>query len=476
MRTRDLWAKAAWPIAAGLIAGPIAGIAVAEPLPADPDQQHNAAPARPGDGSHGAAERVIEGLKDGALQDLLHEVLALNPDLRQVEHMVASREVTARIAGTLSDPMLSATVFPAGPQTRTGEQVFAIEARQDLPWKGSLAIERGAAAARARSADATRETLALALITEARQLVLDVARADARARVLKELRTHLEHHEEIARSQYATGVGGSQQVIKLQAEISMVGTDLLTVETARTSALSQLNALRDRPASTPVEVPLLVASGAAGKERDEEAALANASLSCRPDLLALEAVSEVAAAEVEAERLRQKPGFFVGLGYTIVDRRDDPAGLANPPLDDGDDVIALRGGMTLPLYSQVRAGRVEAAEAERRATVAAEDSAERQARSEVEELAALLPLQSERLRQIRDLVTVQAQEAMRSAQAGYVAGTMSALDLLHAAHRLFDARLEAVDAEIDLRRTEARLEGALGVPLHEIETAKECGS
>ena len=141
-----------------------------------------------------------------------------------------------------------------------------------------------------------------------------------------------------------------------------------------------------------------------------------------------------------------------------------------------DDIIALRAGVRLPFYGQARRGRVDAVDHLRRAAIASEADSQRQARSQVEELADLLPLQRQRLEIVRDLVSVQAEEAMEAARAGYISGRMTALDLLHAAHRLFDARLDAVDAQYVWLVSRARLEGALGVPLTAMETAQECQS
>ena len=71
-----------------------------------------------------------------------------------------------------------------------------------------------------------------------------------------------------------------------------------------------------------------------------------------------------------------------------------------------------------------------------------------------------------RLRLGEDLLIIQAEEALESAQAGYVAGTLNALDLLDASHVLFDARTAVARSRTDYLLGMVELEGAVGAPLY----------
>ena len=62
---------------------------------------------------------------------------------------------------------------------------------------------------------------------------------------------------------------------------------------------------------------------------------------------------------------------------------------------------------------------------------------------------------------------MQAEEALDSARAGYVAGTLNALDLLDAEHVLFDARSAVARAAADYAIYLARLEGVVAAPLED---------
>jgi outer membrane protein TolC len=76
-----------------------------------------------------------------------------------------------------------------------------------------------------------------------------------------------------------------------------------------------------------------------------------------------------------------------------------------------------------------------------------------------------VPLSWRRLRLVEDLLIVQAEEALDSAQASYVAGTLNALDLYDAEHVLYEAKTALARATADYLIGIARLEGAIAGPL-----------
>ena len=76
-----------------------------------------------------------------------------------------------------------------------------------------------------------------------------------------------------------------------------------------------------------------------------------------------------------------------------------------------------------------------------------------------------LPLAWRRLRLLEDLLVVQAEEALESAEAGYIAGSLNTLDLFDAEHVLFEAQTATDRARADYLIGLAELEGAVGRPL-----------
>jgi outer membrane protein TolC len=250
--------------------------------------------------------------------------------------------------------------------------------------------------------------------------------------------------------------------VKLQAEITRVERQLLDIEARRVALISQLNSLRDRPAS--FAWPEVLVSPVEEIQLDLDGSL-EAALHLRPELAAADARISRAGTLIQLAEKGYRPDFKVGLAYTMVERRDDPAGRLSPPAGNGDDILGIQGGITLPIWrKKLTAGVEEAVELEiaageaRRAIVA-------EIRGAVGDLIQRVPLSWRQLRLVEDLLVVQAEEALESAQAGYIAGTLNALDLLDAEHVLFEARTAVARARVDYLVGIAKLEGAIGSPL-----------
>ena len=333
---------------------------------------------------------------------------------------------------------------------------------QGLPWFGKLDLKEQAALFSVAALEAEVESKKLKLVTEARRLYYEVSFLDSYEVITDEFRAHLLRHEEIARGRYSTGIGSGQGVVKLQAEITRVERRLLDIEARRVGLVAQLNSLRDRPAS--FAGPEVLVRQVEEMQVDLDASL-EAALHFRPELSVADARISRAETLIQLAEKGYRPDFKVGLAYTMVESRDDPAGRLSPPAGNGDDILGIQGGITLPIWrKKLAAGVEEAVELEiaageaRRAIVA-------EIRGAVGDLIQRVPLSWRQLRLVEDLLVVQAEEALESAQSGYIAGTLNALDLLDAEHVLFEARTAVARARADYLVGIAKLEGAIGAPL-----------
>jgi outer membrane protein TolC len=408
-------------------------------------------------------ERVLTAFDDPATADLVAEVLERNPGIARARARAAAAAQRAPQLRSLPDPVASIGAFLAPPETRTGPQRLALALTQELPGWGKLVLKEQATLHSAAALEGDVEAERLRLITEVRRTVLELAFLDQHEEISTSFRSHLLQHEEIARGRYATGSGLGQDVLKLQAAITRVDSRLLEVEAQRAALTARINALRDQPSSLPLPSIELEGIGGLNPDFDE---LVGIALRTRPEMAAAEA--RIARAEV-LRSLADKgrlPGFKVGFTYTLVDERDDAPGRLLPPEGNGDDVFGLQAGFSVPLRRRsIRAGVDEAS-----ALVLAEQEAKRGViagiRAKVGDLVRQLPLEWQRLRLAEDLLIIQAEEALESAQAGYIAGALNALDLLDATHILFDAQIAAARSRADYLIGMIELEGAVGAPLY----------
>lgn len=415
-------------------------------------------------GRCGPADAVAAGTGDPRLEALLLEVLESEPGIAAARARLRAALARPGRVGALPDPVLGATAFLSPPETRVGAQQLALSYSQRIPGFGRLALAEETAEEQAEAAEARLEEARLAAITEARRWYYELAFHDEHESVLRRELDLLRHFEEVARTRYAAGVGLQAAPLKLQAEITRMEVELLRVEQSRRSAIAALNALRGSSPSSPV------GGAALPGELPEPPAperLVETALSQRPSLAAAAAEIQAAGTRLETARRAGKPSFTVGVGYTLVDRRDDPAGRAQPPRGNGDDIVSVTTAVNLPVRRRSIAAGVEEAAAmqeavrqERRTLIAALSR-------DAVDLGDRVRLLGRQLGLFERVLSVQADEALQSVQAAYATGTAGALDLLDAARVLYDVELATARTRADRAIALARLEGLLGAPLRE---------
>ncbi|MDH3744052.1 MAG: TolC family protein [Acidobacteriota bacterium] len=412
------------------------------------------------------AARIVENLDAQALREILEEVLSRNPGLAAAEARARAAGLRAPQARALPDPVVNLAAFAASPETRTGPQRLSVGFSQQLPGLGKLALREQVALHGAAVVRSEVEAQRLKLITEARHLYYEIGLQVRLREISERSRAHLVHHEEVSRSRYSSGGGSAQDVVKLQAEITRVDVDLLDIEARWVSLTARLNLLRNQTKGDPLQAersptPDFVLNAQA---------LRKIALRLRPELTAADA--RIARARV-LTRLAEKgrrPNFKIGLSYTFVDPRDDAPGRLLPPEGNGDDIIEFQGGITLPVWRKSLTAGVEEAIEHQNATEEAKRHLVNEIEAAVGDLTQGASLARRQIRLVEDLLIVQAEEALDSARAGYIVGTLNALDLLHAVHMVFEAHTAMARAEFDYLVALAQLEAAVGGSLSTITT------
>jgi outer membrane protein TolC len=167
-----------------------AGAAAAEAPPPSP-------PPAP-EGAGDPAERLVRSLP-AALAELAAEVLDRNPDLARLRAAAAAAELRAPQVRSLPDPMASLTAFLLTPETRVGPQRASLAISQRLPWFGELGLREREALYRAAAAHAEMAAKRLALVTETRRLIWELAFLDAQERAVEADRETVAHGRAWAR-------------------------------------------------------------------------------------------------------------------------------------------------------------------------------------------------------------------------------------------------------------------------------------
>ena len=162
------------------------------------------------------------------------------------------------------------------------------------------------------AASARVDTTVLDALTQGRRLYYQLyLNAEAR-RVNREQRQIVDALVEIANGRLGAGVGSHHDALKMQTEASMLDDNLVMLRTDRIEMAAMVNALLDRPASTPLGEPVALWSPAIGASRDR---LVSAALEHRPELREMAAMSAAEHAMAEVARREYYPDVMVGGFY-----------------------------------------------------------------------------------------------------------------------------------------------------------------
>ena len=87
------------------------------------------------------ADRILQSIADTELRLLAADALARNPGVARAEALARAAEVRAPRLRGLPDPVLGATAWLQGAETRTGPQLLTLSWVQALPWLSKLDLQ-----------------------------------------------------------------------------------------------------------------------------------------------------------------------------------------------------------------------------------------------------------------------------------------------------------------------------------------------
>ena len=413
------------------------------------------------DTAENAVQELIRSVHTAAEQALLQEIYIDNPEIAAARARVRQFAERAPQARSLPDPTLSVAAFLLPPETRAGPQRLSATIGQHLPRRGKLSLREDIEFARTEEARCLSEKMALAKISQARRLLARLAFIDASMEIVREDLDVLEEFEQLARTRYATGRGAAQSPVKLQAEITINQALLLKLDSERAALVARLNSLRNRPGSKelpPLTLPTPLPAFPTVRE------LRLLIVNRHPAVGAASQVLRAAETKVALARKDYRPDFTVGLTYTFVDRRQDPAGRVSPLHDDGDDVLGIAATINLPIHKRrLDAGVREAAERRTAAAKTLESTILSLERTLQDRLAQHVPLYDQ-WNLLRRVLLPQAEESLASARFAYETGRSSILDLLDAERVLLEVRLGAKRAAMQVQLLVIDVEDVIAGP------------
>jgi outer membrane protein TolC len=260
----------------------------------------------------------------------------------------------------------------------------------------------------------------------------------------------LKQLEAITRTKYATGAADQQDVIKAQAEITMMQQRAIDARSRVTSMKARMNTLMGRRADADLG-EVIVHPPPMWPQPNLSNWLARAEAD-NPDL----GKARVMAARSRLEERLMRRGFYPDLKLKAEVTRDRGA----------DETFVMLGiGVELPL--QIAATRAGVREANRMALAA---EAEREAMRQeteymIQDIASCCASAWQNLELLKVQLAPQAEARYKASEDAYAAGKSDFLDLLESQRFRLNVRVMVVMTEAEVATQLARLERLLGGPV-----------
>jgi cobalt-zinc-cadmium efflux system outer membrane protein len=418
---------------------------------------------RPQDSSPQTQPKYSPG--DPQLQGYIAEALDRNPAVLQ---SFASYEAAVQRlpqVSSLPDPMVNLTQYLRSPETRVGPQTTMLTISQNLPWFGKLSDKEKVAAKDAAGTRFLYEAQKSEVVKQVRLAYYSLGFIDQALDITQEDVSVLERYETLARARYEQGIGLQQAVVKLQAEITKDKSHLEELRSQRVDLEASLNLLRDYPSTSPIEKVRLGARPKVGINLDH---LYEMGKTHRPEVQAALLQIERNEKRIQLAHKNYWPDFTIGAGVTNVMDRSDPAGILNPPEQNGKNIYSFTVGVNIPL----RRRKYDAALMEATQDEIASREGYRNVVNSLESSIRAIGFRIETLdRQINlfeNTLLPQAEQAMNSTEAAYSTGTLGVLELLDSERVLLDVRFGLAKLDSDYMKSLAEMERAIGAPIEEI--------
>ena len=384
------------------------------------------------------------------LPELIHEVLARNPELVAARKQWEAAQNRITQARSLDDPILSVQLWNI-PQpfkaTQADNTIFGLS--QNLPFPGKLALKGDVAS---RSADMTEQAVRgkeRELVARLKQTYYDLFLAQKAVQIHHEQVELLQQFFEIANAKFRAGKASQVDVLKAQVELSLLHQQLPVLEQRRKTAEAMLNTLLDRDTSSPLGIAQEPSQLLVEKPFDDLHSLA---LNDRP---------EIKAAELDVQRNEQSHALAQRQYYpdfNVAFQR-----FQNFQANDG---FGAYVAMSIPFAFWTKpkydAGVQEAAAAVA-VSRAQQHTLENLTRFQINDLLAKLRATDQVATLYRSTILPQAEQSLEAARVGYRAGKAGFLDLIDTQRAWRGFQLEYFKALVDRQYRLAELEQVVGI-------------
>jgi outer membrane protein TolC len=390
-----------------------------------------------------------------SLGEVTRVVLANNPAIREAESRWQAAIHRVRQANAWDDPRVAGESrvhrYVDVPPNAFADQTLAIE--QLIPITGKNLVRGRVATAEAFSAFEEARRTQLDVIAKARSTYFQLANAYDQLEINNKNLTSLKQVADISRSRYETGLESAANVLVAETDYSKLQETRRDLERNLSDAQSQLNALMNRDAFSPLGAPVTTTVNEAHLSASR---LRTLTLAQRPEV-------QIARAKIDGEKSRlqlARRAWIPDPAISVKGQRYNDAAEAVSELDAG-------VSFTVPW---VNPSKYSAGVREARANVtAAEQGLER------EHMEALRLLRDQlakvetfhhHVELFRDKLVPQAQQAFEATQLSYESGKTTFLDWISTQRNVRDVEAMGRDHLVHYQMAVAELEAVIGAEIY----------
>jgi len=403
---------------------------------------------------------------DPVLDRLVEDALAANTDMRQALARVERARASLRGARADRLPQTSITAsstynrlpetqVPAGAKREDWSHDVGLDIAYEADLFGRVTRENEAARADLAASQADADAARVMVIADTTRAYADAASGAARLRVAHDIVDLLDRSLALTRKRYADGLENGLAVARIATLRDQRAADIPTLEAQRQAALFRLATLTGR---APAELPPIAGERSVALEIGQPLPVGDGAqlLARRPDVRAAERrlAADTARIGVATADLYPRITFGASIGSTGPNLGD---------LFTGGPLRWLLGPLlswAFPNQEPARA-RIDAANADAKASLAAFDGAVLTALQESETALSAYAAAIDRRRALQS-ASEQAERAARIVRAQQREGAVNSLDRLDAERTLAEAKAQLAEQDAAVSRAQIDLFRALG--------------
>lgn len=282
------------------------------------------------------------------LAEALSRAQSENPGIFEIlEHAEAMAAIPLQM-GSLADPVISFNTLNLPVDTLNVDQEAMTQLqfgiKQQIPYPGKLALRESIASHMANAANSNVDVMRLQLDRDVKTLWWRLFFLDRSVEVVEINQTLLRQFIEIAQTKYKVGQGLQQDVLLAQLELSKLIDRKIQLVSNRKQEAARLNALLNRPADTPIQLPPLTAIDTALPNLIAANSILQKAKDNHPSLAEKKELIQAATDRHKLAERNLFPDFNVGASYGF--RQGN-----NPDGNRRSDFFSIGVGVTVPLYA-----------------------------------------------------------------------------------------------------------------------------